>query len=151
MAHRWKSVILAIFLHSKHQKSYQGSLGTKEMPPTGSMPSHGRSLGLTGLFKRTLWFSRFCKALFTFYNKTIDLVFLFTHRRKSHYSQIISCPDLFSRSLWFLRFRKAGFTFSKKNTFSKPSEYYGTCLWSLLYFTKVQGTLIEFYVPLNGP
>ena len=40
-AHRWKSVILATFLHSKYKKSYQGTLGTKELPQTGSMPSNG--------------------------------------------------------------------------------------------------------------
>ena len=28
--------------------------GTQELPPPGSMPSHGPSLGLTGSFKRTL-------------------------------------------------------------------------------------------------
>ena len=27
MAHRWKTAILAIFLHSKHKKSYQGTVG----------------------------------------------------------------------------------------------------------------------------
>ena len=73
MAHRWKSAILAIFLHSKHQKSYQGTQGTQELPPTGSMTSHGPSLGLTGSFKRTLWFSRFCKAVFTFSKKIHSL------------------------------------------------------------------------------
>ena len=71
MAHRWKSAILAIFLHSKHQESYQGTLGTQELPQTGSMTSHGPSLGLTGSFKRTLWFLRFCKAVFTFFKKYI--------------------------------------------------------------------------------
>ena len=40
MANRRKSAILAIFLHSKHQKSYQGTLGTQELPPTGFMTSH---------------------------------------------------------------------------------------------------------------
>ena len=70
------------------------------------MSSHGPSLGLTGSFKRTLWFSSFCKAVFTF---------------------------------------------SKKNTFSKPSEHHGTRLWSLLYITKVQGTLMDLHGPPNGP
>ena len=73
MAHRRKSAILAIFLHSKHQKSYQGTLGTQELPPTGSMTSHGPSLGPTGSFKRTLGFSRFCKAVFTFSKKIHSL------------------------------------------------------------------------------
>ena len=53
MARGWKLAILAIFLHSKHQESYQGTLGTQELPPTGSMTSHGPSLGLTGSLKRT--------------------------------------------------------------------------------------------------
>ena len=35
-------------MHSRHQKSYQGTQGIQELPPTGSMPSHGPSLGLTG-------------------------------------------------------------------------------------------------------
>ena len=73
MAHMWKSAILAIFLHSKHQKSYQGTLGTQELPPTGSMTTHGPSLGPTGSSKRTLWFSRFCKAVITFSKKYIIL------------------------------------------------------------------------------
>ena len=51
---RRKSTMLAIFLHSKHQKSYQGTLGTKELPLTESMTSHGPSLGPTGSFQRTL-------------------------------------------------------------------------------------------------
>ena len=38
-----------------------------------------------------------------------------------------------------------------KNTFSKPSEHHGTRLWSLLYFTKVQGTLMDLHGPPNGP
>ena len=48
MAHRRKLAILAIFLNSKHQKSYQGTLGTQELPLTGSMPSlvlHGALQG----------------------------------------------------------------------------------------------------------
>ena len=61
MAHRRKSAILAIFLHFKHQKSYQGTLGTQELPLTGSKTSHGPSLG----------FLRFCKAVLTFTKKYI--------------------------------------------------------------------------------
>ena len=68
-----KLAVMATFLHSKHQKSYQRTQGTQELPPTGSMPSHGPSLGLTGSFKRTLWFSRFCKAVFTFSKKIYSL------------------------------------------------------------------------------
>ena len=41
--------------------------------------------------------------------------------------------------------------FCLKNTFFKPSEHYGTRLWSLLYFTKVQGTLMDLHGPPNGP
>ena len=74
MAHRRKSAILAIFLYSKHTKSCQGTLGTQELPPTGSMTSHGPSFGPTGSFKRTLGFLRFCKAVFTF-SKEIGLNF----------------------------------------------------------------------------
>ena len=66
MAHRRKLAILAIFFHSKHQNSYQRTLGTQELSPTGSMTSHGPSLGHTGSFKRTLGFSTFRKAVFTF-------------------------------------------------------------------------------------
>ena len=43
-----------VFNFFKHQKSYQGTLGTQELPPTGSITSHGPSLGPTGSFKRTL-------------------------------------------------------------------------------------------------
>ena len=84
------------------KKSYQGTLGTQELPPTGSMTSHGPSLGLTGSFKWALCFLRLCKAVFTF---------------------------------------------SKKNTLFKPSEHHGTRLWSLVYFTKVQGTLGNLHGP----
>ena len=73
MAHRWKSVILAIFLQSKHKKSYQVTVGTQELPPTGSMTSHGPSLDLTGSFKRTLWYSSLCKAVFSFSKKIHSL------------------------------------------------------------------------------
>ena len=38
-----------------------------------------------------------------------------------------------------------------KSTFSKPSEYHGTHLWSLLYFTKPQGILMDLHGPPNGP
>ena len=69
MAHRGKLAILAIFLYSKHKKSYQGTVGIQELPPTGSMTSHGPSLGPTGSFERTLRFSGFCKAVFTFFFK----------------------------------------------------------------------------------
>ena len=51
MAQRRNSAIFAIFLHSKHQKLYQGTQGTQELPPTGSMALHDPSLGLTGSFK----------------------------------------------------------------------------------------------------
>ena len=37
MAHTRKSAMLAIVLHSKHQKSYQGTLGTQELTQIGSM------------------------------------------------------------------------------------------------------------------
>ena len=41
-------------LHSNHKKkSYQGTQGTPKLPPTGSMTSHGPSIGLTGSPKRT--------------------------------------------------------------------------------------------------
>ena len=53
------------------KKSYQRTLWTQELPPTGSMTSHGLSLGPTGSFKRTLGFSRFCKAVLTFTKKYI--------------------------------------------------------------------------------
>ena len=51
---RRKLAISALLLHSKHQKSYQKTLGTQELAPTGSMTSHGPLLGLAGSFKRTL-------------------------------------------------------------------------------------------------
>ena len=41
----------AIILHSKHN---EGTLGTRELTPTGSMTSYGPSLDLTGFLKRTL-------------------------------------------------------------------------------------------------
>ena len=69
MSHKRKSAILAIFLHSRWQESYQGTQGTQKLPQSGSQTSHGPSVGLTGSFKRTLLFSRFCKAVFTFSNK----------------------------------------------------------------------------------
>ena len=31
------------------------------------------------------------------------------------------------------------------HTFSKPSEHHGTGFWSLLYFTKAQGTLLDLH------
>ena len=33
------------------QKHYKGTLGTHELPPTGSISSHGPSLGPTGSFR----------------------------------------------------------------------------------------------------
>ena len=70
-SYRRNLAVSALFLHSKHQKSYQGILGTQEPHLTGSMTSP--SLGLTGSFKRTLWFSRFWKAVFTFSRKLHSL------------------------------------------------------------------------------
>ena len=42
-----------------------------------------------------------------------------------------------------------------KNLLSKSSEHHGTRSWSLFYFTKAQGTLMDHHGhpngPLNGP
>ena len=43
------------------------------------------------------------------------------------------------------------FSLFLKNTFSKPSEHHGIRLWSVLHFTKAQGTLMDLHGPPNGP
>ena len=49
---------------------------------------------------------------------------------------------------WTLKWTlKLGLTGSFKRTF----EHHGTRLWLLLYFTKVQGTLMDLHGPPNGP
>ena len=66
MAHRGKLAVWAMFLHSKQQKSYQGTLGTLELTPIGSGTSHGPSMDPTGSLAWTLWFSRIFQAVYTF-------------------------------------------------------------------------------------
>ena len=60
MAHRRKLAILAMFLHSKHQKPYQGTLGTQEpcpsMEPTGFPYPVLRSHNLLGPLKELMIF-----------------------------------------------------------------------------------------------
>ena len=46
-----KLAISAIFLHSKQQKPYQGTLRTQEPTPIGSETSLGPSMDPTGLLK----------------------------------------------------------------------------------------------------
>ena len=46
-----KLAISAIFLHSKHQKPYQGTLRTQEPTPIGSETSLGPSMDPTGPLK----------------------------------------------------------------------------------------------------
>ena len=48
MAHRGKLAVWAMFLYSKQQKSYQGTLGTLELTPIGSRASLGPSMDPTG-------------------------------------------------------------------------------------------------------
>ena len=43
-----KTPIMAIFIHSKHQKWYQWTLGTQEQTNRGSKPSLGPSMDSTG-------------------------------------------------------------------------------------------------------
>ena len=51
MAHRRKSTIWPIFLHSKQQKTCQGILRTQEPTPIRSQTSHGPSMDPTGPLK----------------------------------------------------------------------------------------------------
>ena len=52
---RWKeSTIKAIFLHSKHQKAYQGSIGTQVLTSIMSRTGLGASMDPTGLLKLAL-------------------------------------------------------------------------------------------------
>ena len=102
----------AVFLHSKNQNSYQGTLEIQELNPKWSM-TNDQPRSFIGpymvLQKDLLGFSRFCKTFLTFF----------------------------------------------KNTFFKSSEHHEPCLWSLFYFTKTQGTLMDVHGhpngPLNGP
>ena len=48
--------------------------------------------------------------------------------------------DLFRLFLYFLQ-----------NTYSKPSKHYGRHFWSLKYFTKAQGTLLDLHGHPNRP
>ena len=52
MAHQSKSTIQAIFLHSKQQKPYQGTLRTQEPTPIGAETSLGPSMDPTGPLKQ---------------------------------------------------------------------------------------------------
>ena len=52
MAHQRKSTIQAIFLHSKQQKPYQGTLRTQEPTRIGSETSLGPSMDPTGPLKQ---------------------------------------------------------------------------------------------------
>ena len=59
MAHRRKLAVWAMFLYSKQQKSYQGTLGTLELTPIGSRASLGPSMDPTGPLSWTLFSSIF--------------------------------------------------------------------------------------------
>ena len=59
MAHRRKLAVWAMFLYSKQQKSYQGTLGTLELTPIGSRASLGPSIDPTGPLSWTLFSSIF--------------------------------------------------------------------------------------------
>ena len=47
MARRRKLAVLAMFLHSKQQKSYQGTLGTQDLTPNKSRTRLGPSMDPT--------------------------------------------------------------------------------------------------------
>ena len=59
MARKRKLAVWAMFLHSKQQKSYQGTLGTLELTPIGSRASLGPSIDPTGPLSWTLFSSIF--------------------------------------------------------------------------------------------
>ena len=61
LAHRRKSAVLAIFLHTKQQKIFKGTLGTQDLTSKGSKTSHGPSMDPTGPLN---WSSKF-QAMFT--------------------------------------------------------------------------------------
>ena len=86
MAQWRKSAILAIFLHPKHLKSYQGTLGTQELPPTGSKTSHGPSLGLTGSFSEKLCLPFLKRFIFMF------MVIVVLHQGSGNPHRILCTP-----------------------------------------------------------
>ena len=51
-----KSAVSAIFLHTKQQKTFQGTLGTQDLTSIGSKTSHGPSMDPTVPLK---WTSKF--------------------------------------------------------------------------------------------
>ena len=53
-----KSAVSAIFLHTKQQKTFQGTLGTQDHTSIGSRTSLGPLMDPTGPLKWTLWFLR---------------------------------------------------------------------------------------------
>ena len=53
-----KSAVSAIFLHTKQQKTFQGTLGTQDHTSIGSRTSLGPLMDPTGPLKWTLWFSQ---------------------------------------------------------------------------------------------
>ena len=53
-----KSAVSAIFLYTKQQKTFQGTLGTQDLTPIWSKTSLGPSMDPTGPLKWTLWFLR---------------------------------------------------------------------------------------------
>ena len=53
-----KSAVSAIFLHTKQQKTFQGTLGTQDHTSIGSRTSLGPLMDPTGPLKGTLWFSQ---------------------------------------------------------------------------------------------
>ena len=62
-----KSAVSVIFLHSKQQKAFQGTLGTLDLTSIGSKTSLGPSMDPTGPLNWTLWFLRKFRAVFTNY------------------------------------------------------------------------------------
>ena len=54
------------------------------------------------------------------------------------------------KDLGIFKILSGQFYFSYKNTFSKTSKHYGIHFWSLWYFTKAQGTLLDLNGHPNG-
>ena len=53
-----KSAASTMLLHTKHQKIFQGTLGTQDYTSVGSKASLGPSMDPTGTLNWTLWFLR---------------------------------------------------------------------------------------------
>ena len=89
MAHRGKLAVWAMFLHSKQQKSYQGTLGTLEFTQNKSRTHLGPSLDPTRPLERISYSSSLFQGVYTI--STLYIIYLPLQPFWNTFLIIVSC------------------------------------------------------------